>query len=136
MIMAHVSRKVIETAVATPSFLLLMLSILFAGRVQAQATQDSLQYKTLFEIKIKAQRSNITRLQPVSGAYLWSGKKSEVIKLESMDANIAERTPRQIFAKVPAFLFTTWMARATKPISAPEDLIRTAVGSSTSGPTA
>jgi Fe(3+) dicitrate transport protein len=101
MIMAHVSRKVIETAVATPLFLLLMLSILFAGRVQSQGTQDSLQYKTLFEIKIKAQRSNITCLQPVSGAYLWSGKKSEVIKLESMDANIAERTPRQIFAKVP-----------------------------------
>ncbi|HRI62552.1 MAG TPA: TonB-dependent receptor, partial [Saprospiraceae bacterium] len=33
--------------------------------------------------------------------YLWTGKKNEVISLQNLDANIAEKTPRQIFAKVP-----------------------------------
>jgi len=47
------------------------------------------------------QRENISRLPQVQGTYLWSGKKNEVINLENVDANVAEKTPRQIFAKVP-----------------------------------
>ncbi|MDX1910070.1 MAG: TonB-dependent receptor [Saprospiraceae bacterium] len=69
--------------------------------LQAQTSLDSLQPRLLNEVQISVQRSNIERMQPVDGTYLWSGKKNEVISLENLDANVAEKTPRQIFAKVP-----------------------------------
>ncbi|MBK7939866.1 MAG: TonB-dependent receptor [Lewinellaceae bacterium] len=53
------------------------------------------------EISIRAQRENIGRLPQKQGTYLWSGKKSEVINLENADVNVAEKTPRQVFAKIP-----------------------------------
>jgi Fe(3+) dicitrate transport protein len=67
----------------------------------AQAPVDSLQPVLLNEVSIRTQRPSIERLPTVNGTYLWSGKKSEVISLENTDANVAEKTPRQIFAKVP-----------------------------------
>ncbi len=80
-----------------------LLTLLLAGNATAQTTTpaDTLPTRALREINIKAERSTIERLPQVSGTYLWSGKKSEVINLQNMDANIAEKTPRQIFAKVP-----------------------------------
>jgi len=82
--------------------ILLSLVILFVmGKIIAQTPIDSLQPVLLNEIKVRAQRPGIERLPQVSGTYLWSGKKSEVISLENIDANIAEKTPRQIFAKIP-----------------------------------
>lgn len=75
--------------------------VILSGSVVAQTPTDSLQEKALNEIKIRAQRTTIERLPQVSGTYLWIGKKSEVISLENIDANVAEKTPRQIFAKVP-----------------------------------
>ena len=41
------------------------------------------------------------RLSPIEGTSIWSGKKSEIIGPQEIDANLAERIPRQIFAKVP-----------------------------------
>lgn len=41
------------------------------------------------------------RLPKTQDAFIWAGKKSEVINLQSTDANIAEKSARQIFAKVP-----------------------------------
>ncbi|MBP7478376.1 MAG: TonB-dependent receptor plug domain-containing protein, partial [Chitinophagales bacterium] len=41
------------------------------------------------------------RLDPISGTYIFAGKKNEVISLQHIDANITEKTSRQIFAKVP-----------------------------------
>jgi Fe(3+) dicitrate transport protein len=76
--------------------------LFFAGTtLPAQSNPDTLQPKLLKEVQISVQRSNLERLKPVEGTYLWSGKKNEVISLENLDANIAEKTPRQIFAKVP-----------------------------------
>lgn len=62
---------------------------------------DSLNERQLQAVEVSVQRDNITRLPQTQGAFLWSGKKSEVINLENVDANIAEKTPRQVFAKVP-----------------------------------
>ncbi len=79
-----------------------LASVLAWGGVFAQTTpQDSLATQLLREVNISVQRETISRLPQVQGTYLWSGKKSEVINLENVDANVAEKTPRQIFAKVP-----------------------------------
>jgi Fe(3+) dicitrate transport protein len=69
--------------------------------ILAQKTPDTLHQKQLKEVRISTQRNTIERLPDISNTYLWSGKKSEVINLQNLDANIAEKTPRQVFAKVP-----------------------------------
>jgi Fe(3+) dicitrate transport protein len=58
--------------------------------------------KELKEIIIQSQRMiDVQRLPKIQGTRLWSGKKNEVINLQTLDVNVAEKTPRQIFAKVP-----------------------------------
>jgi len=69
--------------------------------VFGQISTDSLKNQTLREVAVRAQRETILRLPAVQGAFLWAGKKTEVISLQNMDVNIAEKTPRQVFAKVP-----------------------------------
>ena len=67
----------------------------------SQQKIDSLTERHLKAVDINARIEQISRLPQTQGAFLWSGKKNEVINLQNMDANIAEKTPRQIFAKVP-----------------------------------
>lgn len=71
----------------------------------AQQT-DTLKGQALKEVKVKTKINTVERLPAVSGTRIWSGKKNEVLNVSGMDANIAEKTPRQIFAKVPgAFVY-------------------------------
>lgn len=71
--------------------------------VQAQSTQkDSLAPQQIQPVTINADRVTSLLLQPpVCGIFITSGKKSEVISVVNLDANLAERTARQIFAKIP-----------------------------------
>ena len=57
----------------------------------------------LDEVTIEERKNSIQveRLPDVHNVYLTAGKKSEVIQLESVNGNIAEKTGRQIFAKIP-----------------------------------
>ncbi|WP_298350865.1 TonB-dependent receptor domain-containing protein [Runella sp.] len=70
---------------------------LFAQKVKSDTTQH------LNEVEVigTRERIQIERLPDVHGTYLTAGKKNEVIQLSGVNANIAERTPRQIFAKIP-----------------------------------
>lgn len=67
----------------------------------SQQETDSLTQRELRAIEINAQHNQISRLPQTQGAFLWADKKNEVINLQNADANIAEKTGRQIFAKVP-----------------------------------
>lgn len=78
-----------------------LLVILSTNYIFGQSPADTLRERTLEGISVAAQRESVRRLPTVQGTYLWSGKKNEVILLQNIDANIAEKTPRQIFAKVP-----------------------------------
>jgi Fe(3+) dicitrate transport protein len=80
---------------------LFVVGLLTAGWAFAQTHADTLKTQQLHEVNITTQRETIQRLPQVQGTYLWSGKKNEVINLQNADANIAEKTPRQVFAKVP-----------------------------------
>lgn len=79
----------------------LVTLLLSVCRLLGQITPDTLKNQVLKEVRIKAPSETILRLPDVQNTYIWAGKKSEVINLQSIDANIAEKTPRQIFAKVP-----------------------------------
>lgn len=82
-------------------YLYLFISILLSGYCIAQ--HDTLKTHQLNEILITGQGSQrtIETLPDIQKTFIWSGKKSEVINVQNADANIAEKTPRQIFAKVP-----------------------------------
>ena len=70
--------------------------------LQAQTPLDTTKSKALKEVIIKAwQRRDITRLPEEQGGFLNSGKKNEVITIAGTNANIAIKTGRQLFAKIP-----------------------------------
>lgn len=77
------------------------IAMLAAFHTAGQNNSDSLKTQQLGGVEIRTQRETIARLPQVQGTFLWAGKKSEVINLQNLDANIAEKTPRQVFAKVP-----------------------------------
>ena len=59
---------------------------------------------TLDEVQINAVVNvpgEVRRLADVHNTYIIAGKKNEVIAIEGMNANLAEKTGRQLFAKIP-----------------------------------
>ncbi|QDK78185.1 TonB-dependent receptor [Spirosoma sp. KCTC 42546] len=67
-----------------------------------QQLVDSLPTQTLNQVTVKGARSVIVESLPnVYGTYLMGGKRSEAIRLSEIDANVAEKTPRQVFARIP-----------------------------------
>ncbi len=65
-----------------------------------QVKRDTL-YNELDSVTVRSKLMNVGRLNDVEGTRIYAGKKNEVLYVQNMDANIAEKTPRQIFAKVP-----------------------------------
>ncbi|MDX2279112.1 MAG: TonB-dependent receptor [Saprospiraceae bacterium] len=80
---------------------LVLIAALGTISLYGQTSPDTTLSKTLKQVMIAAQKSNIERLPDMKDGYLWSGKKNEVINVQGLDANLTERIPRQIFAKVP-----------------------------------
>ena len=80
-----------------------MSAILATARAQ-QHSSDTLVHARALDsiILISYLNQNIIRpLPPVSGTYLFSGKKTEVIDMGQLPADITNKTARQVFAKVP-----------------------------------
>ncbi|MCF0072876.1 TonB-dependent receptor [Dyadobacter sp. CY261] len=56
----------------------------------------------LRELNVTDYRSRLSESLPeVKGTYLFAGKRSEVVRLGDIDANIAEKNGRQLFARIP-----------------------------------
>ncbi len=72
-------------------------TILFSQNV------DSINVTQLNEIEINGtlSKNKVDRLPEIQGTVIYSGKKNEVIKLSSYDADLSINNPRQIFGKVP-----------------------------------
>lgn len=86
------------------------LSVCTIGSLTAQSinqsiqkgANDSLTARTLKQVTVKGARSVVVESLPnVHGTYLMGGKRSESIQLSEIDANVAEKTPRQVFARIP-----------------------------------
>ncbi len=77
--------------------------LLFVSAIGLSVAQvDSIKTKQLKEVVINERRLlDVDYLPASQGTYLLGGKKNEVINVQSMNVNIAEKTPRQIFSKVP-----------------------------------
>ncbi|HZV44946.1 MAG TPA: TonB-dependent receptor [Saprospiraceae bacterium] len=87
---------------------LLILVSLSSLYISLSAQQDTLEGKLLNNIVVKGYRFNETaaKLSEVHGTYIIGGHKSEVLQVQDLPANLAEKTGRQLFAKVPgAFIY-------------------------------
>ena len=69
------------------------------GSASAQTTTENLE--ELVVVGSGEGSDDVARLPRIQGTNIWSGKKNEVIGPQDLDANLAERIPRQIFSKVP-----------------------------------
>lgn len=82
--------------------LILYLLLGFTSASLAQKTSDSTKTEELKEVIIKSwQRKDISRLPDQHNGFLISGKKNEVVELAGTNANIAIKTARQLFSKIP-----------------------------------
>jgi Fe(3+) dicitrate transport protein len=85
----------------------LFICLFFVAQHLQMAAQeksaDSLNVKSLDSVFITSylKQATLQTLPDQQGTYLFKGKKSEVIKLSQTDANFADKTARQVFAKVP-----------------------------------
>jgi len=88
---------------------LIGLFLTFAPVVIVAQQQDTLLLHNIEPLTIQAYKVNmydVKSLESVHETYIVSGKKNEVIQIQNLPANIAEKTGRQIFAKVPgAFVY-------------------------------
>ncbi len=83
-------------------FLLTVITVGCFSFSFAQVSNDTTKTKELKEVIIKAwQRRDMTQLPEEQNGFLNSGKKNEVITLSGTNANIAIKTGRQLFAKIP-----------------------------------
>lgn len=79
-----------------------LVALIFVVNLTQAQENDSIKTKRLNEVIVRSQKVyDVERLPATQSTYLWVGKKNEVISVEKVDANVAEKTPRQIFAKVP-----------------------------------
>jgi Fe(3+) dicitrate transport protein len=83
---------------------LIFILLTFSGNVLWAQMQDSLSTKVLDSITVQdylIREQVITHLPDNHHIYIFTGKKSEVVHIQSLNANIAEKTGRQLFAKIP-----------------------------------
>ena len=89
-------------------YLVFFLIIPFSVFAQTK-TSDSTQSKQLNDVIVQGYKDNessIKQLPDVHQNFIVAGKKNEVISIQNLDANIAEKTGRQIFAKIAgAFVY-------------------------------
>ncbi len=86
----------------------ILLFFRYSTYVHAQAV-DTIATRNLEAITVQAYRfpfAEVKRLQEIHNGYISLGKKNEFIQLQDLPANIAEKSGRQIFAKIPgAFIY-------------------------------
>ena len=83
----------------------LIFTFYFAGfvgkNVFGQDAQNQVKVLDSITIKSYLYLNNIKPLPAVQGTYIFSGKKTEVISLAQIPADVTNKTGRQIFAKIP-----------------------------------
>ncbi len=82
---------------------LFIFFIFFSAVLSAQVNQDSLKNVQLKQTTVTGYRhdQSVKTLPGIHQTYIIGGRKSEVINVQDLPANIAEKNGRQIFAKIP-----------------------------------
>lgn len=80
---------------------LVLVASLAPALAQSKRT-DSLRSHTLETVQVLGNRPVVVQTMPdVQGTYLMAGRRSEVIRLADIDADITQKSPRQLLARIP-----------------------------------
>lgn len=85
-----------------------LVAVVFSMQAQNENAEDTIKNQVLNEVTIRSYRQHlkVLALPDVHKTYLISGKKNEVIQVSDLPLNLAEKTGRQLFAKIPgAFVY-------------------------------
>ena len=82
-------------------FQVFIMATIFSNIAFGQSEKDTGKVQNLKQITVTGQKFDNGKMPDIQGTYIFSGKKTEVISLQEANANIVEKTPRQIFAKIP-----------------------------------
>lgn len=85
--------------IAFAGLLLLNYSISFAQQSGKKDTVNN--FLQLDSIVILSNLNSIRQLPPVQGTYIFNGKKTEIIDITQIPADITNKSGRQVFSKIP-----------------------------------
>src|SRR4051812_43620911 len=92
---------------------ILLICLPFLYQIAAHAEVDTTASKSkvtrdLPGVTVAAVRSlkGMGYLDEVSNGVIYSGKKTEVLVLDSIDANTAQNNPRQVMGRIPGAVFS------------------------------
>lgn len=90
--------------------LITLIIILLCNGLQAQNLNDTTTFNTqqIPEISITGVKSikGMGYLDEVNSGIVYSGKKTEVLLIDSIDANTAQSNPRQVMGRIPGAVFS------------------------------
>ena len=73
----------------------------FSNTVLGQVKNDTSLFLSPLNVHEQRGQYNMQSLPNIQGTYIFSGKKTEKIEIQGLDASIADKNPRQIFSKIP-----------------------------------
>ncbi len=82
----------------------LFLFASFKAFSQVPVIKDTIKLKEVSIGDAQGAFKGIKRLDDVEGVYLYAGKKTELVDMQRIDANVAVNNTRQSFAKVPGLM--------------------------------
>lgn len=87
---------------------LLIFTFLISAQILFAQKSDTSKLINLNEVQITdlQSKNEIERLPEIEGTIIYSGKKNEVVKVSSLNADLSTNNPRQVFGKVPGV--TIW----------------------------
>ena len=84
------------------SFLFLLTASCSNLLAQINKKSDTLVSKAITHVTVNTQHNAIRPVMPdLQGGFLYAGKKTDVVTMSAMDADISLKSGRQVFAKVP-----------------------------------
>ncbi len=78
-------------------FIIFLVLVITANSLWAQ------KYDTLKQVQVENPREHVVsgKLKDVEGTSIYAGKKTEIIQLSNINANLATNNTRQIYARIP-----------------------------------
>lgn len=81
---------------------LISIAVLLLASDSFAQSSDTLRTQQLRTVEVRSARSGEVRSLPdQQGTYLMAGRRTELIKLAETDADVAQKNPRQLLARVP-----------------------------------
>ncbi len=84
-----------------PCIVIVISGLAFTGNAQSRSDSSGIKTNDSILLLSFLRQNNVKPLPPVQGVFLFGGKKSEVVNMLQIPADITNKNARQVFSKVP-----------------------------------